>query len=867
MMKNLLSIFLLILFPVLLSAQDEYDVYLLIGQSNAVGFAPLEPGDEKVVEGVFLLDSLGKPVPCSGIANRFSSLPKLGNRMGYNLGVSFGRMMHEVTGRKILLVVNAKGATAISQWLPTAEDPLFYNEAVRRTKQAQAYGPVKGILWHQGCGDAKWTGQYAKRAKILFGTLRKDLGDEDIPVVVGEIGKWLVSKDGTVTADNINEVLRNLPYSIPNLLCASSEGCTPIYDKIHFDHKSLELLGQRYASKMLSFGQGVLIEAESFAEKGGWQVDQQFMDQMGSPYLLAHGLGKKVNNAKSEVFIAKQGWYHVYARTYNWTSPWTDKEGPGKFRIKLNQQILSNNLGCTGNSWNWDYAGKVYLRSGDNTISLVDQTGFDGRCDAIWITSNEGAVPPQDGDELLKFRKDLGAISCDSGKDASYDFVVVGGGVAGICAAVSAARKGLKVALVNDRPVLGGNNSSEIRVHLGGHIEIGKYPALGRMLREFGHDRFGNAMPAENYRDEWKQAIVDAEKNITLYPSCRAVDVKKDGNRIKSITIRTIESGIEFKLNSPLFADCTGDAGIGYLAGADFRMGREAKSEFNESLAPEKADAMTMGASVQWYAEDKGSPVEFPVFEYGIKFNEKTCERALRGDWMWETGMNLDQISQAERIRDYGMLVVYSNWSYQKNELKDRDIYKNQDLAWVAYVAGKRESRRLLGDYILTQNDIDENIITPDGTATTSWSLDIHWPEIENSKNFPGNEYKSETEHIQIYPHAVPYRCLYSRNISNLFMAGRDISVTHVALGNVRVMRTTAMLGEVVGLAASVCHAHSSDPGSVYPQYWDEMDALLRKGAALDKELPDNQKFNRQNPLSAPRKSAYTIETNMYEKK
>jgi len=345
MQKKIIFSIVLILFASILSAQDEYDVYLLIGQSNAVGFAPLESGDENVVDGVYLLDSLGTPVPCSGVANRFSSLPKLGNRMGYNLGVSFGKKMHEVTGRKILMVVNAKGNTSISQWIPTAEDPLFYNEAVRRTKQAQAYGTVKGILWHQGCGDARWTGQYAKRAKLLFESLRKDIGDEDIPVVVGEIGKWLVSQDGTVTADNINEVLRNLPYSIPNLLCVSSEGCTPIYDKIHFDHKSLELLGLRYADKMLSFGQGLQLEP------GG---------------------------TETSFFIAKQGWYQVYAIG--------NKDG---FRIKINQQILSNSIDTADG--NWTFAGRIYLKSGDNTLFLKDASC----CKAVWISNVEGIKPPQ----------------------------------------------------------------------------------------------------------------------------------------------------------------------------------------------------------------------------------------------------------------------------------------------------------------------------------------------------------------------------------------------------------------------------------------------------------------------------------------
>lgn len=549
----------------------------------------------------------------------------------------------------------------------------------------------------------------------------------------------------------------------------------------------------------------VWLEAENFTNKGGWVVDQQFMDLMGSPYLMAHGMGVPVEDASAKVQIPESGAYCVYVRTFNWTSPWHQGEGPGKFRLKVGNKRFSTVLGCEGNEWKWQYAGKVSLKKGETTISLTDMTGFNGRCDAIYLTTDSKEVPPADKVGLEAFRRRMLDLPVSPVMHQSYDLVVIGGGIAGMCAAAAASRLGCKVALVNDRPVLGGNNSSEVRVHLGGHIEIGPNKGLGRMIREFGHSRKGNAQPGEYYEDEKKAAFIAGEKNITLFSNYRAVSVTMDGTRIGSVIIKHVETGEEQSLQAPLFSDCTGDGTIGYLAGADYRIGRESRSEFGEELAPPTADRMTMGASAQWYSEETDKKTSFPEFSYGVDFNDTNCEKVTMGEWKWETGMNFDQISDAERIRDYGLMVVYSNWSFLKNHLKDNGVYKKRSLAWVAYVSGKRESRRLLGDYILKQDDIDKNVFHEDASFATTWSLDLHFPDPENSKKFPGAEFKAATKHIYIHPYAVPYRCLYSRNVENLFMAGRNISVTHVALGTVRVMRTTGMMGEVVGIAASLC--------------------------------------------------------------
>lgn len=476
-------------------------------------------------------------------------------------------------------------------------------------------------------------------------------------------------------------------------------------------------------------------------------------------------------------------------------------------------------------------------------------TGFNGRCDAIYLTTDSKEVPPADKVGLEAFRRRMLDLPVSPVMHQSYDLVVIGGGIAGMCAAAAASRLGCKVALVNDRPVLGGNNSSEVRVHLGGHIEIGPNKGLGRMIREFGHSRKGNAQPGEYYEDEKKAAFIAGEKNITLFSNYRAVSVTMDGTRIGSVIIKHVETGEEQSLQAPLFSDCTGDGTIGYLAGADYRIGRESRSEFGEELAPPTADRMTMGASAQWYSEETDKKTSFPEFSYGVDFNDTNCEKVTMGEWKWETGMNFDQISDAERIRDYGLMVVYSNWSFLKNHLKDNGVYKKRSLAWVAYVSGKRESRRLLGDYILKQDDIDKNVFHEDASFATTWSLDLHFPDPENSKKFPGAEFKAATKHIYIHPYAVPYRCLYSRNVENLFMAGRNISVTHVALGTVRVMRTTGMMGEVVGIAASLCKKYQDSPRGVYQHHLTELKEWMQRGVGKESGLPDNQRFNEANEL------------------
>lgn len=678
---------------------------------------------------------------------------------------------------------------------------------------------------------------------------------------------------------------------------------------------ALALLAAAWLAKPLAAA-NIWIEAESFEQKGGWQVDQQMIEGMGSPYLIAHGLGTPVKDALTSVRIDTAATYNVYVRTYNWTAPWHAATGPSGFKVAINGKRLPVTVGQTGDRWQWQKAGTVNLKRGMATLALCDLTGFDGRCDAICLSTSPVA-PPEGHEDLRRYRDKMLKTSQRMRSAGVFDLVVVGGGVAGMSAAVAAARLGLKVALVQDRPVLGGNNSSEVRVHLGGRINTGKYPRLGDLQKEFGPTLEGNAMPAENYADDRKLKFVKAEPNVSLFLNHHVCGVqmqgqhipmtkllpalqpsaippksgpnasstsdfapnvtensakcegemqplatneanKPEGNRlinrdntIAAVIAKNILTGEELRFEAPLFADCTGDATLGVLAGAMYTIGRESKSAFGEDLAPQQADDMTMGVSMQWYAKKKDKATTFPLFEYGISLNEQTAEKRLKGEWTWETGLNSRIVDNLERVRDYGMLVVYSNWSFLKNRSKDRRRYERQQLDWLAYVAGKRESRRLLGDYVLSEQDIVKNMPHEDATFTTTWSIDLHYPDTINARNFATGPFKAISRQRVIYPYAVPYRCLYSRNVSNLFMAGRNISVTHVALGSVRVMRTTGMMGEVVGMAASVCHANRAYPRQVYTHFLPQLQALMERGVG-NANLPNNQNYNEGWVLEQP---------------
>ncbi len=583
----------------------------------------------------------------------------------------------------------------------------------------------------------------------------------------------------------------------------------------------------------------VLIEAESFTSKGGWVVDPQFVEQMGSPYLLAHGMGRPVNDAETTVSIKKAGLYYVWVRTKNWApGNW---EAPGRFYVAIDGNRLDNQLGKkTG--WNWDLAGKVKLAKGDRKLSLQDITGFEGRCDAVYLTTTENEKLPSDKEALKKWR--LAFFSHDApNKVVQYDLVVVGGGIAGCAAAMSAAEQGLKVALVHDRPVLGGNASSEIRVHT-----LGIYGKFERILKKIDTEHYPNGSAESIKEDQKRMDNVSNYKNIDLFLNFRAFGANAVDDKITSVDARQTSSGEFVRFEAPLFVDCTGDGWIGYWAGAEYSYGREASSTYKENWdakgllwSPETSDNFVMGSSVLWGSENAGKPVTFPEVPWAMDVVKKYAEK--NGEWQWEFSQNdLSQIDDAEYIRDHMFLAIYGSFYNYKHPTAQRpntdqgkyrtfDNAKEQQkadslqLKWVSYLLGKRESRRLVGDYVYTFNDERDSKHFEDAVVFEKREVDVHYQVNLLDQAKP--DFLSEAMFFKTDQYNIPYRCLYSKNISNLFMAGRDFSCSHVGLGGPRVMLTTGQMGAAVGIAASVCKKYKITPREVYQSHLKEYLELI----------------------------------------
>lgn len=572
----------------------------------------------------------------------------------------------------------------------------------------------------------------------------------------------------------------------------------------------------------------VWVETELFEDKGGWTHESQFIDQMGSPYLLAHGLGQPVDNAETTVRFEKTGKYHFWVRTKDWV-PTDTHAGPGEFQVLINNTPVGGVFGSDKiKEWHWVYGGEVMINDKEIKLSLQDMTGFEGRCDVICFSQQKINLP-NDLKELEQIRKKELGISPPKDQ-GHYDLVIVGGGVAGVSAAVQAARMGIKVALIQNRPVLGGNSSSEVRVSMDGDTFRNRYPAIGRVVREMDNNEAGVGGASYLYRDQTKSNIVGNEENISLFVNMHAKDVEMRDGKISKIIAMDILTLEEHSFSGDLFADCTGDATVGILAGSDHRYGRESKLETGEPSAPDISDNLVMGSSNQWRTIEEDTISQFPVQPWMFELTEDYHFPIVNSQWDWESGFdNLHTVDHAEEIRDLNFCAIYSNWAFLKTHKTER--FGKRRFSEVQHVTGKRESYRLLGDIILTEDDVRNKVEYPDAVVTTTWGIDLHYPHPENSKRFPGMEFIAYAEHKfkQNDVYTFPYRCLYSRNIPNLFMAGRNISVTHIALGTVRVQRTTGMMGEVVGLAAHLCKKKDCLPRDIYEHHLDEFLELVEK--------------------------------------
>ncbi len=425
-------------------------------------------------------------------------------------------------------------------------------------------------------------------------------------------------------------------------------------------------------------------------------------------------------------------------------------------------------------------------------------------------------------------------------KKINKDIVVVGAGVAGICAAVAAARKGVSVALVHNRPVLGGNASSEIGVSINGAAsynasvyarESGIVGELVNIILNTSHSYDSKALLDMAFFD-----FVYAEKNIELFLNTHVTSVETSDSKIKSVTAVQLGSENTFEFISPIFIDCSGDGFVGYEAGAEYMQGREAKDTFGESLAPDEADDFTQGGTLFWSSRKMEHPVEYkrPSFAYDINempFRDNIGRRdqhrvvgnnGLGTLWWMEYGGQCDTVHDNEDITLELRRIVYGFWDYVKNSGKFKDT-ENYMLDRVAPVVGKRESRRFKGDYVLTQNDIYNKPYFHDAVTTGGWVVDCHAP----FGIYDDSKASNWVPHRGTYN--IPYRCLYSVNIDNLLFGGRIISASHVAHGSTRVIATGAAAAEVSGSAAYLCLKNNVSPRCVDVE---ELQALLARDDA-----------------------------------
>lgn len=574
---------------------------------------------------------------------------------------------------------------------------------------------------------------------------------------------------------------------------------------------------------------GLLVEAEAFDDYGGWVLDSQFDTRMGAPYLLAHGLGMPVADAKTTVDVPVAGRYHVWVRAKDWVP----SHHPGRFTVSINATVLDTEFGANGQDWSWEPAGTVDLPEGEALLALHDLTGFDGRCDAIFLSCEATPPPEGAGGAARSWRRQLRGLPEHPIDAGDFDVVVVGGGVAGSAAALTAARLGCRVALIQDRPCLGGNASVEI-----GLSPRGETGPLIDALSE--RTDTGDLRAFE---------LLASEPNATVFLEHTVYDLVAAASTIVSVDARDARSGIERRYRAPIFIDCSGTAALGLLAGAETLFGQESREEFGEALAPEIRDDMHHGNTVFFRTRMADSPVPFPDVPWAVEVSKdfadlggqlvKPGKENGRGPvagpgkvpdpdvrrrmthpltHFWEYGQWLDPYTHGEHIRDHLLRAIYGTFATVKR--LEPETYANLELDWVAFVPAHGEYRRYKGDYILTETDIRTHADFPDGVVRNSGAFCLHYPGHEKY-DFRLGDWKWDTRDGD--PYTIPFRSLYSVNIDNLMMAGKHISVTHIAGSNTKFMGNCGQHGIATAVAAFLCKKYGTTPRGVYQTHLQEL--------------------------------------------
>ena len=573
------------------------------------------------------------------------------------------------------------------------------------------------------------------------------------------------------------------------------------------------------------------IDAIDFKTTGGWKYDSQFVHLMGSGYLIAADEpGVPVDDATTTVHIPANDTYRIWVRDRNWLRP----HNPGTFSLLVNGSDSGTVLGQQpSDAWIWEIAGDYTLDAGECELTLRDLTGYFGRCSAILITNDFDFVPSREIDRMHKERAIIKGLDYSIQPAGNYDVIVAGGGPGGVPAALAAARNGAKTLLIQNRPMLGGNGSTEIGITFDGAEVAHPRARAGGIVEEIHRLRDRE----ENNIGDWTRAmeqLAAAEPNLTVLCDSHVTDVQMaNTSTIEGVIVLNTKTLLKSSYTAKQFIDCTGDGWVGYYAGAKYRFGREGAYQHNEDIAPEAADTMTMSGCIRsgnlpfFFDSDKDIEYFAPDWVPKLPEDEKEFGRVIqvpRMYWWLEAPNTYDDMWDGEQTRDALFLVILGYYHHLKNHWSGRDSFKKKQFRFASVIDGRRESRRLIGDYILTQDDCTSGRVFEDAISYSGWALDVHHP----MGIYSGAEGPLYCARGVPMP-TIPYRCLYSVNIDNLLFAGRNISVTHIALGTTRVQNTIATLGQAAGTAAAMCVARQETPRGIYLRHMKDLQQQLIK--------------------------------------
>ena len=550
------------------------------------------------------------------------------------------------------------------------------------------------------------------------------------------------------------------------------------------------------------------LEAEEFADYGGWRIDTQFVHNMGSAYLITRGVAHPGGAARTKVTIPSAGTWQAWVRTRDWLPEFS----PGKFALELGGR-RSGTLGASGRTgWRWERAGAFELAAGKAEVALVDLAGGYARCDAVLLVRDAAYVPPEDAERLAAERDRLRGTDATPADGGAYDVVVVGAGPGGLGASIAAARHGARTLLVHDRPVLGGNNSAEQTVSIGGsghnswkgtvHSREGGLVEEAQIGRRFVKDFQMSTV----YRK-----MVDAEPCLTERANERVVAVGKEDGRIAWVESVCTLSGARRRYRGTLFDDATGDGWVGIFAGAEKMAGRESFAQFREKGAPETADNLMMSGCLddyEFHRIDRDDGFETPAWARVLPDGfDRPRINDVRAKWWLEHSAELSELDDPERARDELIRISLAYWGWLRAHPKHGAEARKMSLDEIKIHNGRREGWRLVGDVVLTVEDCRKGRIFPDAIATGGWHMDIHDPAGVTN---PKGEGRWSKEILPLY--TIPYRAIYSKNVPNLLMCGRGISVTHMAHGSTRLMGTVFAVGQAAGTAAALAVAEKLTP-------------------------------------------------------